>query len=153
MLPSKWLKPVVKSGVLPVHAQTSITRNVIALGGGTGGINGGFYWGEIDAYVVEGLPPGLLSASGWGVGSQSDLSAENLESIPDIPVTMDYQVYHNAVGNPIPDLPRTRITDILGVFFDAQFFYVSDDWSFRLVFTAPGCNPGYSPTFSYDDPL
>jgi hypothetical protein len=150
MLPSKWLKPVVKSGVLPVHAQTSVGRFIGNGGGILGEENGIFNLVNIYAYVMD-APPGLshtdsvLSGESWG-----DVGAAKSESIPDIPVTMNYQVLHNSVGSPDPTLPRTVITDLSGAYFGSQSFVVSGDWSFRLVFTAPGCNPGYSLTFPAD---
>jgi hypothetical protein len=114
------------------------------------GEDGGlFLLDNIRAYVVWEMPD-ITAAGGWGVSAQGDISANPFDSIPDIPVTMDYQVFHNSVGNPDPALPRTLVTDLGGAFFGSQSFVVSGNWSFRLKFTAPGCVTSYSPKFTYD---
>jgi hypothetical protein len=133
MLPAKWLKPVVKSGVLPVHAQTSIQGRIVLFPPQTG-FGDGTYTLSIMVVVTSEL--NSFSVSTDQVGSSF------LPGIPGVKVTFDYEQVVGTVTNPVPNLSRWKITDNDGLAnFGSQTFTVSEDFWLKLIFTAPGCDP------------
>jgi len=60
-LPSQWLKPVVKAGVLPVHARASVTHIMVDPTNGNGSL------GSVLVYVYNPSNAGLVGA-GFGAG-------------------------------------------------------------------------------------
>ena len=78
-LPSRWSKPELVSGVLPVHAQTSCLALELQLAGNTGGSveNNGPIWDIADipnGYVAWSCQTGCILLSFWllnGIGSGS----------------------------------------------------------------------------------
>jgi hypothetical protein len=142
MLPAKWLKPVVKSGVLPVHAQSSIIGALIPQ------IQGILRDGILDLDIVVVVSPEITSTDGLsaltiddGIPLQLGVAPQGGIGIPDIPVKMAYHTTKGTVKNPKPALPRTVKSNEFGYAdFGQQLWTVgASPWSFELKFTAPGC--------------
>ncbi len=105
-LPEKWLKPVVKSGVLPVHAQSSAPQNYVEGAGWIGEFGGVIY---AEAYV--GSQPFVYPTS------TSDLNQVKTFTIP-FPVA-DVEVTLFIDGE---EYPEKKITNEFGnVYWDIQY--------------------------------
>jgi hypothetical protein len=144
MLPAKWLKPVVKSGVLPAHAQTSITRSLQPIADGDFGDGTFILHIKIRVNSIPLVKTGETALSVQeGVAFQYGVEQQILPGIPDVPVKMSYQVTSGTVKDPVPALPRSKKSDSLGIadFGDQLWTVGAPPWSFLLKFSAPGCEP------------
>jgi hypothetical protein len=133
-LPARWTKPLVKSGVLPVHAQTSAAYYLTA---GYSNVDAARRLEVTNIYAFVSSTP-ILSSPARG----ADTSWIN--GVPNITVVLDY-TKDTAFPVACDTLPETMITDTVdpnigSIWFTNPFFtYNEPDYDFELTFTSPQC--------------
>lgn len=128
-LPEKWLKPVIKTGVLPVHAQTSDQWLVdVSSDGGTPSF-GALVVSNINIHV-------FTPAADLQVDSFTSEDKKKGYPVPYAPVAISYtNSGTGSVTGVTPSLPRTDTSDALGyLHFDNITFTISGDGEITLNF-------------------
>jgi hypothetical protein len=146
-LPAQWTKPLVKTGVLPAHAQTS-ARYYLTAGYGE--------WtdDEPNAGTVTGIwafvsstPPDKSPARNPGQGkSPSPVLTAPINGVGNISVTLSHRDEFPATEPTIwPTLPSTLRTGTSGRdlgfvrFADQEYTWTSETYSAWLTFTSAQC--------------
>lgn len=128
-LPNQWVKPLVNTGVLPVHAATSVTYH----------LEGNTHDGRYVVSAVAGDVTGIKRSSGLASPAKFP-SGECAVTLNGIAITMFYEgtLTPAPLASPVTQYTESSTKFGCSVWYDTKFIIPCDAREFNWTFSSPG---------------